>query len=194
MQVTFQLLSNTPSIRMNRLLSQGFWYFVPSRSREFQVNLRNPAKFTKTRVILGDSLELLVNSCRHNIFQSYIGCWGCLLAVNLLIYLETSSLQRVNIPKLPGVLRLMLQKTGKTPRCKKFFHRCISGAHCCVIGRQNPGIPRVDHGNWGRVRQLVLSCARSSWRMLRFVKDYALYDPLTYKDDDLFRNGSAHEW
>ena len=28
---------------------QGFWYFVPSQSREIQVNPRNPTKFTKTR-------------------------------------------------------------------------------------------------------------------------------------------------
>ena len=98
---------------------QGFWYFAWSRSREFQVNPRN-------------SLEILPNTCRHNIFESYLGCWGCSLAVNLLIYkLETSSPQQVNnIPKLPGVLRLMLWKTGKQ-RCKI------------------PGVPSVDHGNWG---------------------------------------------
>ena len=30
--------------------------------------------------------------------------------------------------------------------------------------------------------------------MLRVVKDYALYVYFTYKDDDLFRNGSIHEW
>ena len=29
--------------------------------------------------------------------------------------------------------------------------------------------------------------------MLRFVIDYALYVHLSYKDDDLFRNGSIHE-
>ena len=79
----------------------------------------------------GNSLEIFPNTCRHNIFESYLGCWGCLLAVNLLIYLETSSLQQVNnISKLPGVLRLMLWKTGK-PQCKKLCHWCISRAHCC---------------------------------------------------------------
>ena len=36
--------------------------------------------------------------------------------------------------------------------------------------------------------------SRSSRRMLHFVKDYVLYGHLTYKDDDLFRNGSVHEW
>ena len=86
--------------------NQGFWYFARSRSREFQVNPRNPVKFTKTRKIPRNSLEILPNTCRHNIFESYLGCWGCLLAVNLLIYLETLSPQRVNnIPKLPDALR-----------------------------------------------------------------------------------------
>ena len=132
---------------------QGFWYFARSRSREFQVSPRNPAKFTKTHEIPQNSLEILPNTCRHNILESYLGCWDCLLAVNLLIYLETSSLQRVNnIPKLLGVLRLMLRKTGK-----------------------HPGVPSVDCGNWG----WELSCVRSSWRMLRFVKDCASYVHLT---------------
>ena len=85
------------------------------------------AKFTKTREIPRNSLEILPNTCRHSIFESYLGCWGCLLAVNLLIYLETLSLQRVNnISKLLGVLKLMLRKTGK-----------------------HPGVPSVDRGNWG---------------------------------------------
>ena len=151
---------------------QGFWYFAQLRSREFQVNPRNPAKFTKTREIPWNSLEILPNTCQHNIFESSLGCWDCLLAVNLLIYLETSSPQRVNnIPKLPGVLRLMLRKTGKQ-RCK------------------NPGVPRIDRGNWGW--ECDSSC--SLWRMLRFMKDYALYVHLTYKDDNLFQNGSVHEW
>ena len=91
------------------------------KSRKIHKNRRNPAKFVR----------ILPNTCRHNIFESYLGCWGCLLAVNLPIYLETSSPQQVNkVTKLPDVLRLMLQKTGKQ-RCK------------------NPGIPSIDHGNWG---------------------------------------------
>ena len=37
-----------------------------------------------------------------------------LFTLNVQIYLETSSLQQVNnVPKLPGVLRLMLRKTGR---------------------------------------------------------------------------------
>ena len=113
------------------LIGQGFWYFARSRSREFQVNPRNPTKFTKTHEIPRNSLEILPNTCRHNIFESYLGCWGCLLAVNLLIYLETSSPQRVKQhPKTTRRLRLMLRKTGKQ-RCK------------------NPGVPSVDRGHWG---------------------------------------------
>ena len=78
---------------------------------EFQVNPRNPTKFTKTRKIPRNSLEVLPNTCQHNIFESCFSCWGCLLAVNVLIFLETWSPQRVNIiPKQPGVLRLILQK------------------------------------------------------------------------------------
>ena len=89
-----------------------------AKSRKIHKNRRNPAKFVR----------ILPNTCRHNIFESYLGCWGCLPALNLPIYLETSSPQQVNnIPKLPGVLRLMLQKTGKQ-RCK------------------NPGVPSVDRG------------------------------------------------
>ena len=125
------------------------------RNREFQVNLRNPAKFTKTRKISRNLLEILPNTCRHNIFESYLGCWGCLLAVNLLIYLDTSSLQRVNsIPKLPGVLRLMLRKTGKQ-RCK------------------NPGVPSVDHsGNWDE--------SATAWFIVcsLFVKNAAFFEGL----------------
>ena len=133
---------------------------------KFQLNPRNPAKFTKTREIPRNSLEILPNKCRHNMFESYLGCWGCLLAVNVLICLETSSPKRVNnILKLPGVLRLMLRKTEKQ-RYK------------------NPGVPSVDRGNWGW---------ELSWRMLRLVKDYALDVHLTYKDDDLFRHGLVHE-
>ena len=138
---------------------QGFWYFARSRSREFQLNPRNPAKFTKTREIPQNSLEILPNACWHNIFESYLGCWGWLLAVNVLIYLHTSSPQRVNnILKLPGVLRLMLRETGKQ-RCK------------------NPGVPSEDRGNWGWECDGLLYRVR----MPRLVQDYALYD--------FFRNG-----
>ena len=85
-------------------LKQGFWFFARSRSREIQVNLRNPAKFTKTRKIPRHSVEILSNTCLYNIFETYFSYRGYLLAVNLQIYLGTSSLKRANnVPKLPGV-------------------------------------------------------------------------------------------
>ena len=40
----------------------------------------------------------------YNIFETFFSYWGYLLAVNLQIYLRTSSLKRANnISKLPGV-------------------------------------------------------------------------------------------
>ena len=70
---------------------QGFWYFARSRSHEIRVKPRN-------------SVEILSNTCLYNIFEIYFSYRGYLLAVNLQIYLGTSSLKRANnIPKLPGV-------------------------------------------------------------------------------------------
>ena len=104
---------------------------------------RNPAKLTKTREIPRNSLEILPNTCRYNIFETYLGYWSCLLAVNLQIYLEISSLPRVNfVPKLPGVLRLMLRKPGDWPQCKKLCHWCISGAFVVEIANDDLCKPR----------------------------------------------------
>ena len=86
-----------------------------TESREIHKNTGNQAKFAG-------------NLTKHmSASESYLG--SCFLALNLLIYLETSSPQVVNIPKLPGVLRLVLQKTGKQ-RCK------------------NRGVPSVDWGSF----------------------------------------------
>ena len=139
---------------------QGFWYFARSQTCEFQVNPWNPAQFTKTREIPRNSQETLPNTCRYNIFESYLGCWGCLLAVNLLTYLETSSPQRVNnIPKLPGVLRLMLRKTGKQ-QCKK------------------PGVPGEDRGNWGWYGLFYRVFAlREEFRVLWRITPYTFISP-----------------
>ena len=70
---------------------QGFWYFTRSQSHEIQVNRQNPAKFTKTQKIPRNSVEILSNICLYNIFETYFGYRGYLLAVNLQIYLGTSS-------------------------------------------------------------------------------------------------------
>ena len=133
-----------------------------SQSCEFQLNLRNPAKFTKTREIPRNSLEILPNTCRHNIFESHLGCWGCLLAVNMLIYVETSLPQWVNnIVKLPGVVRLMLRKTGKQ-RCK------------------NPGVPSEDRENWGWERDSLfyrVFTLREECRVLWRITPYTFISP-----------------
>ena len=41
----------------------------------------------------------------QHLFETYLNYWGYLLAVNVQIYLETSSLVKSanNVPKLPGV-------------------------------------------------------------------------------------------
>ena len=81
---------------------QGFWYF-----REIP---RNSQKNTKYREIcrkyfqihVGKTYLILILAIRPVLFTP-----------NIQIYLETSSLQRVNnVPKLPGVFRWTLRKTG----------------------------------------------------------------------------------
>ena len=83
-----------------------------SRGREIQVNPRNPAKFTKTRKIPRHSVEILSNTCLYNIFETYFSYRGYLLAVNLQIYLGTSSLKRAN--------RLCCEKLGTSHDVKGF--------------------------------------------------------------------------
>ena len=56
--------------RHNSCNSQGFWYFAQSRSREIQVNPRNPAKFTKTPKIPWNSVEILSNTCLYSNFET----------------------------------------------------------------------------------------------------------------------------
>ena len=61
-------------------------------------------KVTKACKIPRNSLENLTNTCRYNILETYLGYWGCLTAVNLQIYLESSSPQQANnVPKLQGI-------------------------------------------------------------------------------------------
>ena len=98
--------------------SQAFWYFARSRNRKIQVNLRNPAKFTKTCEIPRNLQEILPNTCRHNIFESYIVSWllGLLTCCKL-----------ANLPW-----------NFVTTASKQHKQWC-----------KNPGVPSVDHGNWG---------------------------------------------
>ena len=111
----------------NMRYSQGFWYFAWSRSRKVQVNPRNPAKFTKTRKIPQNSVEILSNTCLYNIFETFFSYRGYLLAVNLQIYLGTSSLKRAN--------RLCCEKLGTSHDVKGFA--IGSFLECIVVERAN---------------------------------------------------------
>ena len=68
-------------------------------------NSGKPAKFTKTQKMPRNSVEILSNICLYDIFETYFSYWSYLIiAVNLQIYLRTSSLKRVNnVPRLPRV-------------------------------------------------------------------------------------------
>ena len=88
------------------LFLEGFWYFKRLRRCKIQVNLRNPTKFMKTHEIPGNSLEIISNTCLCDIklSETYLGYQGCLLSVNLRIYLETlSQKQANNVPKFAGI-------------------------------------------------------------------------------------------
>ena len=81
-----------------------------AKFRDIREIPRNPAKYSEICL-------KFYQTRRYNIFETYLGFWSCLLAVNVQIYLESSSLPRgKNIPKLPGVLRLMLRKPGHNKR------------------------------------------------------------------------------
>ena len=72
--------------------------------RNSDKSVQNPTKFTKTRKIPQNSVEILSNICLYNIFGTYFSYWGYLLAVNLQIYLGTSWLKGANnVLKLPCV-------------------------------------------------------------------------------------------
>ena len=67
-----------------------------AKSCEIHKNMQNTAKF---------AINLIkINTCLYSIFETYLSYWGYLIAVNLQIFLETSSLKHANnVPKLPGV-------------------------------------------------------------------------------------------
>ena len=133
-EVTLQL-SNW-LVMLKRPLSTQDHYFQPwtwsiglyrasdiSRGRKIQVFPRNPAKLhKKTRnttksarniskyVHVGKTYLILILAIRPVLFTP-----------NVQIYLQTSSLQRVNnVPKRPGVFRWTLRKTGHYPYVYSF--------------------------------------------------------------------------
>ena len=86
-----------------------------AKSREIHKNTRNPAKFTRNLT--------KYMSAQHIWKLSWLlGLLTCCKLANLPWNFVTAV---NNIPKLPGVLRLMLRKTGKN------------------------SVPSVDRGNWG---------------------------------------------
>ena len=102
-----RLLSNPLDSHFSLSCIQGFWYFAQSRTREIPRNSQKNAKYREIRqkyfqIHVGKTYLILILAFRPVLFTP-----------NVQIYLETSSLQRVNnVPKLPGILRLMLRKTG----------------------------------------------------------------------------------
>ena len=93
-----------------------------AKSREIYQNTRNPAKFARNLTKYMSAQYIwklswllgLLTCCKHANLP-----WNFVTAASI-----------NNILKLPGVLRLMLRKTGKQ-RCK------------------HPGVPSEDRGNWG---------------------------------------------
>ena len=66
------------------------------KSCEIHKNMQNTVKFSTNLI--------KINTCLYSIFETYLSYWGYLIAVNLQIFLETSSLKHANnVTKLPGV-------------------------------------------------------------------------------------------
>ena len=77
-------------------------------------------KFTETHKIPRNSQQITPNTCLYDILETYLSYWGCLLAVNLQIYVKTSSQKRANnISKLPDVD--YVAKNGALAMAQKTF-------------------------------------------------------------------------
>ena len=78
MDTPFSLLGHIALISPSSLLSQGHKAgFLIFRA---VAELRISSKSAKSREIhknTRNSQEILPNTCRHNIFESYLGCWDC---------------------------------------------------------------------------------------------------------------------
>ena len=57
---------------------QGFWYLARMQSCKIQVNLRNSKNMQNTAKLARN----LIKYMSINIFETYLGYWGCLIAVN----------------------------------------------------------------------------------------------------------------
>ena len=118
--------SHFHQVIMNKYIYQGFWCFARSRSHEIQVNPRNPAKFTKTRKISRNSVEILSNACLYSNFETCLSYWGYLLAVSSQIYEQRSETTR---------RRLCCEKLGTSHDVKGFA--IGSFLECIVVERAN---------------------------------------------------------
>ena len=89
---------------------QGFWYFARSRTREIRGFPRNFQKNMKYREICQKYFQIHVDKTD---FLLILAIRPILFTQNVQIDLEASSLQRVNnVPKLTGIFRSTLRKTG----------------------------------------------------------------------------------
>ena len=76
------------------------------------------SKSAKSHEISWKSLDILPNTCRHNIFESYLDCWGCLL----------------ENPGIPSIDRL-----NWGWECDSLFYRVLTlREECCVLWRITP--------------------------------------------------------
>ena len=93
--------------------------FRAIQSSEIQVNPRkNTQKHTKIR---RNSVEILSNTCLYSNFETCLSYWGYLLAVNLRIYVKTSSLKRANKQRSETIRRrLCCEKLGTSHDVKGF--------------------------------------------------------------------------
>ena len=93
----------------------------PAKFRYFRKIPRNSQKNAKYREIPQKYFQIHVGKT-YLIF--ILAIRPVLFTPNVQIYLETSSLQQINnVPKLPGVLRLMLRKTGHYHNVNSFSIR-----------------------------------------------------------------------
>ena len=95
-----------------------------SRATKFRLinsakSLEIHKKHTKYHEIRLKPYQILIDTTYSKLDEHNLGYWGCLIAVNVQIYLETSSPQQANnAPKLPGVFKLSCKNLGASHNVK----------------------------------------------------------------------------
>ena len=114
---------------------QGFWYFARSRSREIQVNPRNPPKF-------GKNLNKYM-SVQHiwNLFQ-LLGLFTCCKRANVSWNFVTETCKQ-----RPETTRRQLccEKLGTGHDVLRLCHWFISSAYCCWKSKWQPLLEKVKN-------------------------------------------------